>query len=262
MFQSPTFTQIPNIIFDELLPKMKEAEFRIFMIICRHTIGWHVREKMFSLSFFQEMTGMSKQGVLNGIQTLEEKKLIIKKKVTLEKGFTYSYSINIDYSKEKITDVNEVDYPGPPSRLPPSQLSGPDPVNEVDTYKERRINKTNPLPPPLGVAPKRGNASEPMPAFENSIKKFTGIKEEDLGQWKIAYPGINIDQELRKMEDWLTSNPSKRPKSNIRAFISRWLTRAQNNLALQASKPSQPVYPQKQAFKPKIAETTIYDNLF
>lgn len=41
-----------------------------------------------------------------------------------------------------------------------------------------------------------------------------------------ARPSVNFAQELLKAEAWLEANPTKRPKSNLPAFLQRWFARA------------------------------------
>ena len=49
----------------------------------------------------------------------------------------------------------------------------------------------------------------------------------DLTVWRKAYPNINIETELRKMESWCYSNPSKRKTpSGVKKFINSWLARS------------------------------------
>lgn len=47
-----------------------------------------------------------------------------------------------------------------------------------------------------------------------------------VAAWKKAYPRINVDEELEKMNCWLLSNAAKRPKSNWLRFVNSWLARA------------------------------------
>lgn len=47
--------------------------------------------------------------------------------------------------------------------------------------------------------------------------------------WEQAYPGVNVRQELVKMQVWLDANPL-RVKKNVRRFIVNWLSRAHSRL--------------------------------
>ncbi len=60
-------------------------------------------------------------------------------------------------------------------------------------------------------------------------KSEHSINEKDLISWKELYPAVNIEQELRNMKGWLTSNPKKRKtKQGIQRFINSWLSREQD----------------------------------
>ena len=48
--------------------------------------------------------------------------------------------------------------------------------------------------------------------------------------WKMAYPSVNIEQELQKMIAWLNANPTrKRTRKGIERFVVSWLNRAQDS---------------------------------
>lgn len=61
-------------------------------------------------------------------------------------------------------------------------------------------------------------------SFESS--SFKGIKQKDKESWKELYPNVDIDLQLKKMQEWIISNPSKaKNKKNWRKFINNWLTK-------------------------------------
>jgi len=41
----PNTTQIPNAVIDQLMPTLKDVEFRVLMVIIRQTFGWIADEK-------------------------------------------------------------------------------------------------------------------------------------------------------------------------------------------------------------------------
>lgn len=59
---------------------------------------------------------------------------------------------------------------------------------------------------------------------------FEGITSEDLSRWEVAYPGVNVKEQLAKMCDWILSNPRKGQKRNWRRFIASWLSKASDTL--------------------------------
>lgn len=116
-YDAPNYTQTPNAFF-EALPDLSEAELRIGLAVIRKTFGWHKRSDKISLTQFQELTGMSRQGVLNGVNGLIDKEVMARQ----EDGDSFKYALV----------VNEVDQG--------SQRGRPPLVNEVDTQK-KGLNK-------------------------------------------------------------------------------------------------------------------------
>lgn len=77
-FFSPNYTQTPNDLFDTHLAKMGEAELKVILAIIRLTLGYHKTAARASLTRLQEMTGLSRQGVIDGATAAEAKRFIIK----------------------------------------------------------------------------------------------------------------------------------------------------------------------------------------
>lgn len=230
MIKSPCYTQFPNEILDEWMPKLSPSEFKIISKIIRQTFGWKKESDNISLSQIIKSTGISRQGVINGIKKLEEYNLII---VTRTKNKTSNFQLNIDDSQlnrpeivnsvdqgstlslhEKYQVVNSVDQG--------SQLSRPQVVNSVDpqkkdketTTKENIIyilnNKWNSLPK---VVKRRTDT------VINHINKKQLLEIEELG----------IDNVLKSFENYniILSNPDKYwytySSYNIWNFISKAL---------------------------------------
>lgn len=62
--------------------------------------------------------------------------------------------------------------------------------------------------------------------FDFNNKKWENIEQDDITQWREAYPACDIELELKQMKEWLLSNPDKK-KKNYRRFITNWLSRSQ-----------------------------------
>ncbi len=55
------------------------------------------------------------------------------------------------------------------------------------------------------------------------------VDKKDVLFWGEMYPAVDVMQELRKMKDWLLSNPKRRKtKRGIKRFISGWLAKEQD----------------------------------
>lgn len=71
------FTQVDNIIFDKLMAYLGDAEFKVFMAIYRKTIGWGDVVDCISTSQIMSLTGLSNRSVINNVQSLKDKNIII-----------------------------------------------------------------------------------------------------------------------------------------------------------------------------------------
>lgn len=97
-FQSPTYTPVPDELFDELLPELGEAELRVLLYIIRRTFGFKRDRDAISLSqmvdgirlrdgrVLDRGTGMSRRGVMKGCAGLIEKGIITVEKALSEQG--------------------------------------------------------------------------------------------------------------------------------------------------------------------------------
>lgn len=74
-FEKPNYTEVPNAFFD-MLPTMKESELKVMLFAIRNTFGWHKSADEISLTQFQDGTGMSRQGVLNGIEQAKKRGIL------------------------------------------------------------------------------------------------------------------------------------------------------------------------------------------
>lgn len=60
-------------------------------------------------------------------------------------------------------------------------------------------------------------------------KSFYDVPLDKIALWKETYPGVNVEQELKRMIAWLDSNPARRKtRKGIDRFINNWLSREQD----------------------------------
>lgn len=97
----PNTTQVPNVLLDVVMPQIKNASLRVLLAIVRKTYGFGKRADKISLTQLQRATGLSRQGVVNGIGGLGK---LLESKVG--KGIN-EYSLNLDVSTGQL--VNAVD---------------------------------------------------------------------------------------------------------------------------------------------------------
>lgn len=67
--QAPNSTQIPNEWFDKWLKEVESnAENKVVQTVMRFTFGWHDYDARITLSQFQQITGLSRAAVVDGIK--------------------------------------------------------------------------------------------------------------------------------------------------------------------------------------------------
>jgi len=120
----PNYTQVPNVILDHM-DHLSDAELRVLLCVCRNTFGWHQDKALCSSSFIAKATGMSVQGVLNGVSRLLKTGVIERQK----DGDSFSYWVAI----AKPAPLNGVER----QELQPLNGVETPPLNGVETNKER-----------------------------------------------------------------------------------------------------------------------------
>lgn len=87
-FAFPTTTQVPDQVFDELLPRLSGAELKVLLYICRRTFGFKKRKDSVSLDqiangittrggkILDNGTGLSRRHVQRVLKSLEDKNII------------------------------------------------------------------------------------------------------------------------------------------------------------------------------------------
>ncbi|MXN88574.1 replication protein [Pasteurella canis] len=150
----PNSFQVPNVIVDELIADMKEAELKCFLLVIRKTTGWQKEMDAISVSQFMVALKLSKQSVISGCDRLIEKGLLVK-----TKGFRNTNVFSLDWSKiltsQENRRVKNLDTT--------SQNFRQDHVKNLDTQNNtiQNINNNPPIPP----------LSDPSPAEQESKRE-------------------------------------------------------------------------------------------
>ena len=121
--EKPNYTQTPNILFDEIMRDLNGAELKVILAVIRKTFGWHKERDRISLTQLEEMTGLSRQGILNAIHGKKKEKSVIGGLVN--KGYIKIIETKQGNVYELV--VKEVD-----QKETASQLSRLEVVNKVD----------------------------------------------------------------------------------------------------------------------------------
>lgn len=106
----PNFTQIPNIILDDLMFDLKGSEIQVLFYICRRTYGFQKQRDNIAISqistgirnkdgiVLEKGTGLSNKTIISAINKLEEIGIIITKKTG---GKTTNFLINTMFTSVK-----------------------------------------------------------------------------------------------------------------------------------------------------------------
>lgn len=123
-FAIPEHTQTPNSFFDVTLPQIKSiGELKVLLAIMRQTFGWRKFSDTISMSQLVKITGLSRQGVVNGLQLGLEHGFIQR----TARGQSFSYSLKL---------VKQVDQ----SNKLTSQEDRPELVKQVDRKLVKQVD--------------------------------------------------------------------------------------------------------------------------
>lgn len=135
----PNYTQSPNFFYDVLLPQISSlAELKITSVIIRQTFGFHRQEKELSISTLMRLSGLSRQGAVDGVEKALARGTITRR----PKAAGYLYRLIVADVHDLVSQDSR---PEPVSDLdPPSQQIRPTVVNDSDPLKEtvkRKVRK-------------------------------------------------------------------------------------------------------------------------
>lgn len=138
-FRSPTYTQVPDELFDELLPELSGAELKVLLYIIRRTFGFKRDRDSISLSqmlhgvqsrsgeVFDRGAGVSKPTLLQALRSLEERGIIqTERRRSAEKGdeptvYTLRFDPDQGSGQKPIRPlVNKLDQGGGQESSPPA----------------------------------------------------------------------------------------------------------------------------------------------
>jgi phage replication O-like protein O len=101
----PNFTQVPNLLFDELLSELSPSELKVLLYIFRRTYGFQKNGDKIATSqichgikndghYLDKGTGLSNRAVIDALRALEKRKLIT---TISETTITKYIQLNISY---------------------------------------------------------------------------------------------------------------------------------------------------------------------
>ena len=222
-------TPITNEVLIEVFAKglLSQTEMRIVSYIIRWSWGFH-REwtNKVTVQKIADDIGISRRICSTAIN-----RMIREKKIQRDNG---QYKFNENYKEwEVLTNRNgEADKKVLTNRNGECSLIVTAPLTNRNSEQPNNTQQINALEIPKEtkeryIKDKERNIKERKIYinFNNQTFKFENIPKEKLNKWKEAFPLLNVEVELKKMEAWLTANP-KNKKVNYERFIVNWLGRA------------------------------------
>jgi phage replication O-like protein O len=142
--KKPAYTQVPNIIFDDIMKELTGAQTKILMCICRKTFGWQKEKDKISISQISEMTGLKKTCIIDSIKVLGKLDLVSTQK-RHNSPTVYELIIEGGSKSEhhKNGEVQKVNNPGSKSE-PQAAKSGSKSEPTKESIKETNKEKGKP----------------------------------------------------------------------------------------------------------------------
>lgn len=197
----PGFTQIPNVLFDEILPVAGHAEWKVTCAIARQTFGWGIETRRFTNAQLCELTGLSRQSVTNGLEEAEKRGFIGRRHLG---GNHFEFGLR----------VKKLD-------APPDSEGG-----ELPTYEAESILPTRKLTS-KGNKTLRGKQKQPAAPPQGDVRKSDAGKK---GARFVPNPDEPADAVIVELfELWLanTTQPERTVLTNHRASQCRARMREQ-----------------------------------
>ena len=181
-FLTPNYTQIPDQLFDELLPILSGNEIKILMYICRRTFGF--KKDIDNISLAQMVsgitakdgtkldggTGLSKASVARALKELEDKNIILRvRRSDPQRGdLPTTYQLNVIDPRKLLSRSEEGSHNSDTPRVshrdtPLSQVDTPR-VSHRDT-QETVIQETE----STTTYPKNDNEPQQGPSRSNAV---------------------------------------------------------------------------------------------
>lgn len=105
-------------------------------------------------------------------------------------------------------------------------------LSENDTkkskVKESKVNRNNYYAMPSANAADTASENIFITLPLNDKSNYS-VSKSDVQYYKILYPAVDVEQQLRSMLGWLEANPSRRKtRTGIKGFITKWLNKVQD----------------------------------
>ena len=198
---APNFTQIPNVIFDYWLPILTPLEFKVLLVLCRKTFGWHKTQETIGIRPLAKYAGISVNSAQKAITCLIEHGLVIKQKRMLHmegaigpSNISNLYRLNVKKPDSPIEDEKSMEELGvieieedPPIESEKTDQESPPPIPRFDTGGVSRfdtgvyhgLTQGRPHSPCENPLPKEKEKEKEKETNRNdSIRSLSSVKEK------------------------------------------------------------------------------------
>lgn len=102
---STPWTKVPNVLFDKVIPHLKDTELRILLILIRQTSGWHRDNQTIMLTYRTLMarSGRGHDAVSRALRTLRDLGLIHKRRSSAQRA-TANSELGLDGNRTATID--------------------------------------------------------------------------------------------------------------------------------------------------------------
>lgn len=189
-----------------------------------------------------KMCSLSERALRDNIARLEKQGLltVISRRVNGRQG-TAIYHLNLQSQPAESAACKSSSQPADDDNIR-RQMTTFQPADDDIPYKKQPTIKQPTYKQP-STASSNARTQEQI-LWDHTRSMFTGISEEQMDEWEAAFPKLDIDGELTRIELWYQLNPKKH-KRDIKRFITNWLARAfkDRNTPRVFVKSSQPARP-------------------
>ena len=188
-FSSPNFTQVPDDVFDLLMPRLTEAELRVLLYIIRRTFGFKKDADAISINqmvdgittregrVLDSGTGLSRRSVVNGLKGLEAKGVIVAyRRQSAERGHEpTTYSLRFVHTPSAIDALGLVQQVHQPlvQQLHPQETDVQQTAEQETDFEIRNSKSTRP-----------GNSSRARDAPEPPTRDGHRMSLEERAAWE------------------------------------------------------------------------------
>jgi hypothetical protein len=156
-FTKPNYTQVPNELFDELLPLLSESELKVLLYVMRRTFGFQKSADAISINqmidgittrdgtVVDRGTGLSRSSVRRGVTGLVDKGVLVVSQVLSDEGdyATNVYRLRFQDGDDAGADGGSANLDPPPAQIRTTgSLNLDPPVVRNSNPQKKALQKT------------------------------------------------------------------------------------------------------------------------